>query len=140
MPPTVTYAWGEANTSSQNWVVSLRGPYSNVTVTWGSNVPLCTDYAPRSPENPRAAARRVCDDFRRLRRCELMRRLSISCNLIVNLRFNFRGDDREGLVTQYFLLQISVSTVCNFSFIYVSIVSSYIWIACRIAFCVICVF
>ena len=100
MPPTVTYAWGEANTYSQNWVFSLRGPYSNVTVTRGSNVPSRTDYAPRSPENPRAAARRVCDDFLRLRRCELMRRLSISCNLIVNLRFNFRGDDREGLVTQ----------------------------------------
>ena len=53
-----------------------------------------------SPENPRVAARRISDDFRCMRCCDLDSRRSIIHNPIVNMRFNSCVDDREGLVTQ----------------------------------------
>ena len=76
------------------------GLYINVSVPWVSNVPACPAYIPRSPENPRATARQVRDNFCCMRRCELMRRRSTSCKPVVNLRINSHGDNWEGPVTQ----------------------------------------
>ena len=135
--PNLPYGWGGANTYNHNWGFLPGGPYSNVAVARGSTVPVCPAHMPRSMENPRAAARRIRDDFRHLERRELMRRCSRSRNPIVNLRFNSCSDYREGPITQYILLKISVVIVCNFSLFSISSVSTYLRIACRIAFCVI---
>ena len=81
--------------------------------------------------------RRVRDDLGCVGRLDLDCIRSMSFNPIANPRVNHRGDDWEGLVTQSFLLQISVASVRNFYFLPVTSMSSYLWIACRIAFCVI---
>ena len=57
--PTVPSCWGDADIYNHNWGVSPGVTYSNVAFSWGSTVPARPDYMPRSPENPRAAARRV---------------------------------------------------------------------------------
>ena len=54
--PTTTSGWGHTNTSNQNWGVSPGGYYRNDAVACGSTVPARPAYAPRSPENLRAAA------------------------------------------------------------------------------------
>ena len=99
--PNVSYGCGDADILNYNWGVTPGGPYSNVAMDWGITAPSRQEYMPRSPENLRIAARRVCDDFRRLRRRKLERRRSRSCNPIVNLRVNCRVDDREGPATKY---------------------------------------
>ena len=65
-------------------------------------IPARPTYIPRSPENARADARRVCDEFLLSRHRERMRSLSTSCNPVRNLRINCRGDNQEGPVDQYF--------------------------------------
>ena len=69
-----------------------------------------------SLEDPRAAERRVRDDFLCRRRCERMRSTSTSRNPTANPRVSSHGDDWEGPVTQLILFQISVDSVCNFYF------------------------
>ena len=129
---TVSTGWGHADTSNNNRGVSSGGSYRNFAVAWVSTVPARLDYAPRSPENLCDAARRVCDDICLLRRCKLMRRHSTSCNPIINPRINCHGDDWGGPATQQCLLQISIASVCNLFL--PSLVCSYLWISCRIAF------
>ena len=137
LAPTVTHGWGYTGTSNQNWPVILGGPYNNVVVAWSGAVPARPAYMPMSPDNVHAAARRICDYSLCSRLHERMRSPSISYSHIRNLRVNRYGDDREGPVAQYFLLQISVASVSSFSFLSVTSVSSYFWIACRIDVCVI---
>ena len=98
--PTVLSGWGDCNTVNQNWGVTLRRPFGNITVALGSTVPDRPSYMTWSPENPRVAACRIRDDFCHISCCYLDRRRSIIQNPIINMRFNRHGDDREGLVTQ----------------------------------------
>ena len=98
--PSMTTVWGHADTPNKNWVVRLGGPYRMYSVPWGSTVPVRLAYISRSPDNPRAAARRICYDFLRQRRCNRMRIPSTSRNHIVNTMIQQRGYDREGPVTQ----------------------------------------
>ena len=107
--------------------------------TWGSNLPACPADIPRIPENPRAVACRICDDFLCQRRCNGMRIPSTSCNPIFNLIIHRRGDDWEGPVNQYFLLRIYVASVRKLSIISVANVSNCLQIVFRVAFCVICI-
>ena len=65
-----------------------------------SSVDSSPDHLPRSLVNPRAAARRVGDDFLRHRRLERLRRLSNWRNPVVNPRVRFQDNNREGPVTQ----------------------------------------
>ena len=137
LAPTVTHGWGYNDTYNQNCPVILGGLYISIVVAWSGDVPARPAYMPMSPDNAHTAARRICDGSLFSRNHERMRSPSTSCNLIRNLRVNRRGDDREGRVAQYCLLQISVASVSNFYFLSVTSVSSYFWIACRITFCVI---
>ena len=57
------YSWGDGGTTNQNWEVQLGGPHSNVTMVWGSTVPACPTFMPRSKENLRVTAHCVRDDF-----------------------------------------------------------------------------
>ena len=93
------------------------------SVPWGRTFPAQPDYMPSSPEKHRAAARRIRDDFRHKRRCDIDRRRSRGCNPIFDPRVNQCGDYQEGPVTQYFVLQISVANVRTFSFLSVTSVS-----------------
>ena len=90
------YGWREDDTSNQNWGVSPRGPDSMWSVPWGSTVPARPSYMPRSPENPRAYARRVRYDFLCQRHCNRMQSPSTSFNPIVNMRIHCSGNDWEG--------------------------------------------
>ena len=76
------------------------------SVPWGSTVPACLDYTPRSLENLCVAVRRVCDDFLRRRRCKRTKILTASCNPIINPRIHHCGDDREGPVTHFVFTNI----------------------------------
>ena len=112
----MTSGWGDTDTSNKKRGVIPGGPYINIAAAWVSTVTSHLDDMPRILENLRTSAGHVRDDFRRQRRRDLMRRRSTSRNLIVNLRINCRGDDWEGPVTQYFLLQIFVASVRKISF------------------------
>ena len=98
--PSYPTVWGHGGTSNNNRLVTPGGTYIKVTVACGNNVSAHPSYMPRSPENPRIAARCVCDDFRCLSRREIERRRFISCNTILNPRVNCCGDAQEGPVTQ----------------------------------------
>ena len=89
----VTTGLGHADTTNQNCGVILRGPYSMLGFPWVNNLPAHPDYIPKSPENPRAAARRIRDDVLHRRRRELMRSPTTSCNPIVNPRVHCRDDN-----------------------------------------------
>ena len=137
LAPNDNTDWGDSVTSNQNWPVLLGGPYSNVSVAWHGAVSTRPVYMPSRPENARAAARRVCDDFLRGQNYGRLRSPYTSCNPVRNPRINYCGDNQDGSAYQYFLLQVSVASVCNISFLSVNSVSRYLWIACSIAFCVI---
>ena len=96
LAPHDTTGWGDVGISNQNWPVFLGEPYSNISVPWRGGIPDCFAYMPRIPENARAAARRVCDDFLCGRLRARMRSPSTSRNPVRNPRINSRGDDREG--------------------------------------------
>ena len=98
--PTVTPGWGHSYTTTKNWLVIPVGPYRMWSVPWVSTVPSHLAYMPGSPENPRTAARRICDDFLRRRRCECMMSPITHRNLIVNPSIHCHGDDHEGPFTQ----------------------------------------
>ena len=123
--------WVSGNYSNQYWWGSMFDSNIITNVAW-------VDYVDASPANlpcisviPRAAARRVHYDFFRLRRQE---RLQWRYNWH-NTRFNCRGDDREGPVTQYFLFKIPVASVRN-SFFTVTSTSNCFRIARSITLCV----
>ena len=98
--PTVPSGWGNADTSNQNWGVLPGGPYINVAMSWGSTVLVCLDYAPWSPKSPHTAVRHIHNEFRHLRRRDIMKKHSRSCNPIVNPRIHCRGNDWEVSVTE----------------------------------------
>ena len=98
--PTVPTGWAHANTSNNNWEVSPGGPYIMWSVTWGSTVPSSLAYMPRIPDNPRAAVRRVCDEFLCQMRRDRMRITTTSRNPIVNPRICRCSEDQQGPVTQ----------------------------------------
>ena len=102
LSPHDTTGWGDGDNSNQNWGVQPGGPYSNAAMAWGTTVPECPDYMPRSPYNARAATCRVRDDWLCGRHRALMSSLSKSCNPVRNPGINRRGDDWEGLVDQDF--------------------------------------
>ena len=121
--PLCPHGWGDTNTSNQNWPVIPGGPCSNVAIAWGSTVPTCPDYMPRSPYSLCIAALSVWDEFRRLRRHELDNKRSRSRNPIANPRFNRCGDDREGPVPQFFFkspLLVSTTFIFFLSLVWVS--------------------
>ena len=97
---TVPRGWGDNDTSNQNWPVIPGGPYENVSVTWSGAVSDRPAYMPRSPENARAAARRIHDNYLCIRRRERMRSPSTSCKPIRNRRVNCCGYDWEGPADQ----------------------------------------
>ena len=72
-------SWEDAITYNLNLVVSSGGTYIMWIPPWVSTLPFCQAYIPRSPENPRAALRRVRDDFFCQRRHDGMQSHSISC-------------------------------------------------------------
>ena len=47
--PTMPSGWGDADTSNQNWRVTLWRPYGNVTVSWVITVPTHPSYMTWSP-------------------------------------------------------------------------------------------
>ena len=135
--PTDTTGWGHGDTSNHKWGVSPRGSYINAAVAWVTTSPDRLDYMHRSPVDSRAAARRVCDDFLCPRCRERKRSSTTSCSPVVNHRIHCHGDSPEGPVTQYFLLQNSVASVRNLSFLSITSVIKCLQIACRIDFCLI---
>ena len=98
--PTMPTGWGHGDNSNNNWGPSPGGTYSMWSVAQVTTTPAYLDYMPRSPDNLRAAARRICDDFLCCRCYECMRSPTTSHNTIVNLRINHCGDDWEVPVTQ----------------------------------------
>ena len=97
---TETTGWLHSGTSNQNWGFIQGGTYSNTSFAWVNTLPACLYCMPRSPVNPRVAARLIRDEFL-CRRCrERMRITTTSCNPIVNTRIYCRGDNQEGPVTQ----------------------------------------
>ena len=87
---------GVIRTGSFPW----GGAYSMWSVPCSSFIPAHPTYMPRSPENARADACRVCDNSLCSRRCACTRSPPTSCNPVRNLSINSCGDDWEGPVDQ----------------------------------------
>ena len=100
LAPYNTIFWGYGGTPIQNWPVLLGGPYRNVSIPWCGAIYAYHAYMLRSPDNARAAARRVHDDFLHDRRRALMWITYTSRNPVQNPRINRRVDDWEGPVDQ----------------------------------------
>ena len=82
--PNDPTGWGNGGTSNKNWGVIPGGPHINTSVAWGTTISDRPAYMPRSPFNPRAAARRICDELICCRHRGCMIRSSTSLNTIVN--------------------------------------------------------
>ena len=58
---------GSGNYSNQDWWGSMLNANIITNVSWSASVDAIPDNLPQSPVNPRVAARRICDNFLRLR-------------------------------------------------------------------------
>ena len=97
LSPHDTTGWGDGGIPNQNCPVSQT---RNVSVLWHGDVPACPANMTRSPENARAAAQHVHDNWLCGRRCVHMRSPSTCHNPAWNPRINCCGDYREDPVDQ----------------------------------------
>ena len=83
--PTDPTGWGNDVTSNYNWGFIPGGTYINKSVAQGTTIPARTAYMPRSPVNPRAAAR-CCALLRAVARCcALLRDVSEMTSFVVDV-------------------------------------------------------
>ena len=108
---------------------------SNTNIVWGASVDTSPNNLSQSPVNIRIAKRRMHDYLFCLRHQERPWRRYNRHNTKVNPQVHCWDDDREVLVTQYFLFEISVVSVSNF-LLPVASLSNCHWILCRITLCV----
>ena len=88
------------NSSNQDWGCRSNDDCIMSNFSWGASVNPCPDYLPLSPVIPRAARRRVCDDFLHYRHQERLWRQYNRRNILVNFWVHCKGENRDGLVTQ----------------------------------------
>ena len=81
--------WGVGGTVAYlDWGGQPGGRYGSFSVPWCGAIPTRPAYLPRSPENTRATARRVCDGLLRENCLERVQSISDSCHLFCDRLVN----------------------------------------------------